>query len=227
MTEAGAPQGDDTGLQQEAIWAEPPDAASTPASAPAPPSRGLTQSITSTARTPGPGGLMLADVPNRIMALVIDIIALSVIGFAFAWLFGGLVSEAGALDSAGSELDILAFLLVLVLQLAVSFGYFTGTWVLSSATPGMRLLGLRVGDESRGRPLDWRPATLRWLLLGVPSVMVSLVFYVPHAVGVILAVLGAAWLLLLLYSMAQSPTRQGLHDRVAGSIVVRIRRRAA
>jgi uncharacterized RDD family membrane protein YckC len=49
---------------------------------------------------------------------------------------------------------------------------------------------------------------------------------VPSSVAVVLAGFGLAWLLLLLYTMAQSPIKQGLHDRWARTIVVRARRRA-
>jgi hypothetical protein len=91
----------------------------------------------------------------------------------------------------------------------------------------MRLLGMRIGDEADGRLLDRRAAIVRWLLLGIPAVLTSLVVYVPNTIGVILAALGLVWLLLLLYTMAQSPSKQGLHDRYAHSILVRTRRRSA
>ncbi len=221
MTQSGSPQGDEAGLEQEGIWEDAQDATSTPG-----PPQGLTESITSTAHVPGPPGLYFADVPNRIMALVIDIIVLSIIGSVLAWLFGGLVSEPGALDSAGGELDIVAFVVVLVLQLAISFGYFGALWVLVSATAGMRILGLRVGDESDGRPINWRQALIRWLIVGIPALLVSLVIYVPNTIGMILAALGLVWMLLLLYTIAQSPTKQGLHDRFGHTIVVKVRRRA-
>jgi uncharacterized RDD family membrane protein YckC len=226
MTASGTPPGEEAGLGQEGIW-EGPGARPERGSADAGSSRGLTRGITSTERVPGPAGLMLADVPNRIMALIIDIIVLSVTGFVLAWLFGGLVSEQGALDSPGGQLDVMAFLIVLLLQLVISLGYFGGSWVLLSTTPGMRLLSLRVGDASDGLPLAKRQALVRWLVLGVPSLLVSLALYVPSSVAVVLAGFGLAWLLLLLYTMAQSPTKQGLHDRWARSIVVRGRRRVA
>jgi uncharacterized RDD family membrane protein YckC len=50
--------------------------------------------------------------------------------------------------------------------------------------------------------------------------------YVPNNIGLILGALGVAWMLLLLYTMAQSATKQGLHDRYAGTILVKARRRA-
>jgi uncharacterized RDD family membrane protein YckC len=161
------------------------------------------------------------------MALVIDIILLSGVGLVLAWLFGGLVSEPGALDSPGGELKVLAFLVVLLLQLAVSAAYFAGAWVLFGATAGMRLLGLRVGTETDARPLGPRHALVRWLIVGIPALLVSLAFYVPNAIALILAGLGVAWLLLLLYTMVQGSTKQALHDRLARSIVVRARRRRA
>jgi uncharacterized RDD family membrane protein YckC len=225
MKASGLPPGEEAGLEQEGIW-EGPGVTPERGSADAGSSRGLTRGITSTERVPGPAGLMLADVPNRIMALIIDIIVLSVTGFLLAWLFGGLVSRPGALDSPGGQLDVTAFLIVLLMQLIISLGYFGGFWVLLSATPGMRLLGLRVGDASDGLPLAKRQALMRWLLLGVPSLLVSLALYVPSSVAVVLAGFGLAWLLLLLYTMAQSPIKQGLHDRWARTIVVRARRRA-
>ncbi len=232
MTTSGLPQGDDPGPEQEAIWEETPgdgvpeDEAVVAAGVGAGSSRGLTRTITSTARTPGPAGLYLADVPNRIMALVIDIIVLSLVGFALAWLFGGLVSEPGAIDAPGGELDLLAFLVVLVLQLGISLAYFAGLWTYAGVTVGMRLLGLRIGDERDGSPLILRHSLVRWLIVGIPALLTSLVVYVPSAVGLILAVVGMAWLLFLLYTIAQSPSKQGFHDRYAHTILVRARRRA-
>ena len=231
MAASGAPQGDDPGLDQEGIWEDPAEAASrNPLPEPkvaSPGTEGLTSRLTSTAHTPGPAGLAYADVPNRIMALLIDIVVLSVIGFALAWLFGGLVSEPGAIDEAGGQLDLVAFLVVLVLQLVLSMAYFAGLWTTVGATAGMRLLGLRIGDEADGRSLSWHQSLIRWLFLGLPALLSSLAIYVPNAIGLILGALGVVWMLLLLYTIVQSPTKQGLQDRYAHTIVVKVRRRAA
>ena len=228
MTSSGAPRGDDPELEQEGIWEDPPstDAAAAPVAERASNGARLAQRLTSTEHTPGPGGLLYADVPNRIMALVLDIIVLSVLGFVLAWLFGGLVTSPGAIDSSGGELDIAAFLVVLLLQLGISFAYFGSLWTLAGATFGMRLLGLRIGDESDGRRIEPRQSGVRWLLLGIPSLLSSLALYVPNTIGLILGALGVAWMLLLLYTMAQSPTKQGLHDHYAHTILTKARRRA-
>ena len=230
MTMSGAPKGDDPGLEQEGIWEDPRDGAPKPSSeaegdVPSTATAGLASRLTSTAQTPGPDGLVYAEVPNRIIALIIDIIVLSVVGFVLAWIFGGLVSEPGAIDSAGGELDIVAFLIVLVLQLAVSFAYFGGTWTLFGGTAGMRLLGMRIGDEADGGLISWRQSLIRWLMLGIPALLSSLAVYVPNTIGLILWALGVVWMLALLYTMAQSPTKQGLHDRYARTILVKARRR--
>lgn len=232
MTQSGTPAGDETAVEQEGIWEEAPDVDTAPNRGD---SRfgvdrstgGLADSLTSTARMPGPAGLYYADVPNRIMALIIDIIVLSVVGFILAWLFGGLVSEPGALDSAGGELDIGAFLMVLILQMVISFAYFGGLWTVVGATVGMKMLGLRIGDEAEGGSVEWRRSLIRWLLLGIPALLASLAVYVPNTIGVILTILGVLWMLLLLYTIAQSPTKQGLHDRFAHTILVKVRRATA
>lgn len=231
MTSSGAPQRDEPGLEQGGIWEDTPSGHSITTSPPGRPAggtnAGLTRRLTSTERTPGPGGLLYADVPNRIMALVLDIIALAVVGFLLAWFFGGLVTEPGAIDAAGGQLDVTAFLVVLVLQLVVSFAYFGTQWTIVGTTLGMRLLGLRIGDESDGRAITWRQSAIRWLVLGLPALLASTAVYVPNIIGLILGAVGLALLLLLLYTMAQSPSKQGLHDRYAHTIVTRARRRAS
>jgi uncharacterized RDD family membrane protein YckC len=234
MTASGSPRDDPTGLEQEAIWESAPDTEGTLSATPDEPavpgasrsSRGLTESITSTEQTPGPAGLYYADVPNRIMALVIDIIVLSVFGFILALLLGGLVTAPGALDSPGGQLDVVAFLILVLFQAGLSFAYFGYFWTATRATLGMRLLGLQIGDESDGHAIGWRQALIRWLLLGTPSMLASLAAYVPDMIAVVLSLLGLGWLFLLLYTMAQSPTKQGLQDRYAHTILIRVRRRS-
>jgi uncharacterized RDD family membrane protein YckC len=231
MTASGAPTGDGPGPDQEGIWEAPrgavgPASPVEPSAAPDEAARGLASRLTSPAPSSGPGGLRYADVPNRIMALVIDIVLLSLTGSVLTLVFD-VISDPGAIDSAGGELDLLAFTLVLALQLALSFAYFGGLWTLTGATVGMRLLGLRIGDEADGRAISWRQSLIRWLILGLPALLSSLAVYVPNAIGLILGALGLAWLLLLLYTMAQSPAKQGLQDRYAHTILVRVRRRPA
>jgi uncharacterized RDD family membrane protein YckC len=186
----------------------------------------LTEGITSTARVPGPAGFYFADVPNRIVAMILDIIVLAVTGFLLAVLFGGLVTPPGALDSPGGELEPLAFAAVLLIVLAFSAGYFGYLWVTLRGTLGMRLLGLQVGDENDGHTIAWKRALVRWVIVGIPAVLASMAVYVPSVIGLIASVVGLIWLALLLYTVARSATKQGLHDRYAHTVMLKQRRRA-
>lgn len=257
MTQSGSPQERSPGTDQERLWDAPPDEvemlapegeeAADPAAPPARPpaarratrsvgaASGWTRSLTSTAAQPGPAGLVLADVPNRIIALILDVIALAVVGLVVALvvggLFGGLISGSstagGDFDGSGGDLNLAAFLVVVVAQLAISFGYFGYAWVMLRATPGMKLLGLVVGDQADGHPIAWDQALLRWLLLGIPATLVTFAVSVPSLLGLVLGLVGFLWLVLLLSTMVRSTGTQGLHDRRARTIVVRAARRPA
>jgi uncharacterized RDD family membrane protein YckC len=199
------------------------------------PAAAWTQSLTSPAPQAGPAGLWFADLPDRIIAFVLDVIALAIVGMFLAivvgGVFGGLVSGGttvgGSLDAAGGVLNVGAFLVVAIAATAISFAYFAYSWVMLRATPGMRLLGLRIGDQQDGHPISWDQALVRWLLLGIAATLVTFVVYVPDLVGLLLALLGLAWLGLVLASVSRSPTKQGFHDRRARTILVRAPRRVA
>ena len=195
------------------------------------PQTSWTQTLTSTAPVPGPPGFYYADVPNRIIAFIIDMIILTFIGFllvlVFGGLFGGVTTPSGALDLAGGDLNLGVFLFVSIAQLAVSLAYFGYFWTSSRGTPGMKLLGLQIGHEIDGRNIDWNQALVRWFIIGIPSILSSFASYASTSVSFILSVLGLVWLIVLLYTMAQSPTKQGLQDRYAHTILVKAGRRAA
>ncbi len=83
-------------------------------------------------------------------------------------------------------------------QVIFSLGYF---WILQtrmSGTPGKRLLGLRLVNSNFNRP-TYRQGFIRWLMT-IPSALV-------FCLGYILA--------------ARHPKKQGWHDRVAGTYVIR------
>jgi uncharacterized RDD family membrane protein YckC len=232
MTQPESPQ-EQSPADQEEIWrSDPPaeDPAKASPGQPGVPPSSFAQTLTSTAPSPGPAGFYYADLPNRIIAYVIDVILLAVFGFILAivlgGLFGGMVS-APTLDSAGGDLNIAAFVVVSLTQLGVSFAYFGYFWTASRGTPGMKLLGLQIGDQSDGHSIDWNQAFIRWLILGIPSILSTFASFVSSGLSLVLTVIGLAWLIILLYSIAQSPTKQGIHDRYARTILVKSGRRAA
>ena len=78
------------------------------------------------------------------------------------------------------------------------------------------MLALRVVAQ-QGDRLDIGPAIIRWLAFAYWATLLGLV---P-----VLAVIGnwayTAWSIVLLLTTAMSPVNQGLHDRWAGSAVIR------
>jgi uncharacterized RDD family membrane protein YckC len=236
----GAPAEDPAGQQ-------PPDASAPPPAEPAPalaplaptprpgrPGATWARSLTSTP-VPGPAGLTFADVPDRVIAFVLDVIVLSVVGLLLALViggaFGGLVSGAqtagGSLEEGGDALNTGALLVVGIAALAVSFAYFAWSWVVLRATPGMMMLGLQIGDQADGRSISWDQALVRWLVLGVAATLTTFVVFVPDILGLVVSVAAVAWLLALLATAARSPTKQGLHDHVARTVLVKAGRRRA
>ena len=83
---------------------------------------------------------------------------------------------------------------------------------LSGQTVGKRVLHIQVVDVATGTPPRLGGATIRYLVPAVPSL-------VPGVGGLIslLVYLSALW----------SPSRQGWHDRAAGTVVVRTAARQA
>ena len=146
-----------------------------------------------------------------------------------------------------ANLALLAALLAVFVALNVV--YVAVCWARMRGTPGQRILSLQVGAAATGRNLGIGRALARAVAaVGVPLAAVAGVFYgvfafetsvpwsdvmnpqpggpsdawlsqwsVPLVVALLVAVL---WPLLLLVVTASSPTRQGPHDRLAGSLVV-------
>jgi uncharacterized RDD family membrane protein YckC len=137
---------------------------------------------------------------------------------------GGLVSDR-TLEAAGGDLLVGQFVVVLVIVLALSLGYFVAGWTRWQATLGMRLLGLAVLDHGGGHHISAGQGIIRWLLVGIPATIATVPVFVPSLVALVLAIVGLAALVGLLVTIGQSPTRQGIHDRYAGSIVTTVSRR--
>ena len=173
-------------------------------------------------------GRYYADVPNRAVALLIDLILLTVAAFAAATIVSVLVGPAVEFNtSAGTVGDAVTLdrgiaTVDAVLSLLISAVYFAGTWVVVGASPGQRLLGMRVGAETDGAALTARQALARWALLGAPFGVSAVLTTAFSGLGhTIFDLAVAAWYAVLLVTTSRSPTKQGLHDRVAGSVVAK------
>jgi uncharacterized RDD family membrane protein YckC len=153
---------------------------------------------------PGAPGLVFGSVLHRFMAYMLDGI---IVGIAA----GILAGIAGTL--AGGSL---ANVITMVIFLGAEFLYFVGFWTSDSrATPGMRVMKLQIGQAFDGRTLTIGQAVIRWAALGLPFQALG---YIPELAGI--SLLAGLWSLVLLVSTATSPTRQGVHDRLASSAIV-------
>ncbi|HVM31280.1 MAG TPA: RDD family protein [Candidatus Limnocylindrales bacterium] len=169
-------------------------------------------SLTDTRPVAGPAGFFYADVPNRVIAMVIDVIGIIVIQAVLVGILAG-----GAMFTGGfTAMFIVANLVAYALWAA----YFIYTWSTMRGTLGMKVLGLQVGHQADGRNLTYQQSAIRFAVLFGPQIVIGLLgALVPALAG--LGLLSFVWLVVILVTMAQSPTKQGLHDRYSESMVVK------
>lgn len=140
----------------------------------------------------------------RVIAYIIDVVIL-----AFVLFIVGLIV---------SDVTIVGSLMRAIIFAAVGFVYFGYTWVTGRASPGQRVLGLMTVNAADGAALTWNQATMRWAFLFGPSILNSL-FPVGGALGVLVSLIVLGYYIYLLYTTANDPRKQGLHDKQAGSLV--------
>jgi uncharacterized RDD family membrane protein YckC len=105
-----------------------------------------------------------------------------------------------------------------VISTLIDLAYFVLQWSSGArATLGMRLLGLQVGSAADGRTLDRGQALRRWFAMGSWLDVVSAL----PMVGGLVALGQFIWYVALLVTTASDPRRQGIHDRFAGTAVVK------
>ena len=163
--------------------------------------------------------LTWADTPSRLAAYILDSILVAFVAGAIIGVLGlgvvplGSVTPSQDLDQSGTHL-------LAVVSTLVGAAYFVLWWSGGRrATPGQRVFGIQVGNAFDGRALTAAQAVRRWIGLG--SVL-GLFAYLPFAAAYgAVTLLQLLWAAALLVSTASSPTKQGLHDRFAGSAVVR------
>jgi uncharacterized RDD family membrane protein YckC len=210
----------------------PPPAPAAPPSMPA-----WTQQLTSTAPTPGPAGLFYADVPNRIIAYIIDAIIVGVVNLVISIvLFGVLgsptkvVSVPDATQFLGvrfeTQTNFVSYVVFAIVGLAISAGYFIYMWTAMRGTLGMKMLGMQVGNQTDGATITMDQGIRRWLALGGIFALAQTLNGFP-GLGILIALASLIWTIALLVTTAQSPTKQGLHDQFAGTMVVKAARSVA
>ena len=126
----------------------------------------------------------------RVVAYIIDAILLGIVGGILLVVFRADLSNP---SNAGYNAARL-------FDLVVSAAYFTAFWTLWGASPGQRILGLRIVDANTGQPIaSVGKAFVRWLGLFI---------------SFLVCFIGVIW-------VAFDPRKQGWMDKIAGTVVVR------
>lgn len=216
----------------------PPPPDPTPAGGPPPAGvSGLpswTSQLTSTAPVAGPAGLYYADVPNRIIALIIDAILVfivsAVVGIALFSIVGSPSTIRQIPDPNSilgvrfeTETNVVASLVFAIFGIAISAAYYIYTWTAMRGTIGQRALGMQVGNAADGATLTMEQAVRRWLALGGILSLAQTLNPLP-GLGILIGLASLIWVIALLVTTAQSPTKQGLHDQFAHTVVVKAAR---
>jgi uncharacterized RDD family membrane protein YckC len=164
-------------------------------------------------------GLVYADVPNRVIAIIIDFFILAVIFVIVGIVLAAVGLATGAIGTSGSS-SAVGSIVGAIIGLVVGGGYFVYTWTSMRATVGMRLLGMQVGNAGDGKTLTTDQAVRRYLALAGPGVIANFFSGFP-VIGALLSLLSLGWVIYLLYTTANSPTKQGWHDVFANTQVVK------
>jgi len=216
---------------------DPAPAGGPPAASPPPGAPGLpswTSNLTSTAPVPGPAGLYYADVPNRIIAQIIDAVLVGIVSLIIGVVLYSIVGSPTTVTTVqdpnaflGLRIETstnwVATIVGAIVGLAISAGYYVYTWTAMRGTIGQKALGMQVGNAADGATLTMEQAVRRWLALGGVLSLAQTLNPLP-GVGILLGLAGLVWVIALLVTTAQSPTKQGLHDQFAKTVVVKAAR---
>jgi uncharacterized RDD family membrane protein YckC len=156
--------------------------------------------------TPQLARVQEAGFVSRLAAFVLDVVIVSMSSIVFAALsslilsfFGFSARDLSQEAPTSSALAVLQLIIIALAGLAVLLfipAYFILFWVLVGATPGKRILGLKV-MRTGARRLSWGRAIVR---------------YFGYLISALPLFLGFLWILV-------DTRRQGWHDKLADTIV--------
>lgn len=165
------------------------------AAAPPPPPPGSPWQTPMEPAGPAPG-FRFAGHGGRLIAYIIDIIIVSIAVTALAVVIAIPLGLFAANDDEG--MAVVLGIVLTVVVIGVSIGYFPYFWMRSGQTPGMKMFRLRVVRDRDGGPISGGQALLRLFGLWLSGA----VFY-----------LGYIWILI-------DSRRRGWHDLIAGTVVI-------
>lgn len=199
----------------------PPQAPPMPAAQPA-----WMQNLTSTAPVAGPAGLFYADLPNRLIAYIIDMILLAIAGAVIGAITGSFMPVVSFDLVNGFHYNYFAAIINAAISAAISAGYFIYMWTTMRGTVGMKVLNMQIGSEKDGSTLTMDQGIRRWLAFGGWIGIAQALNPLP-LLGILIGLVAFGYVIYLLYTTAQSPTKQGFHDKFVGSMVVKAARSVA
>ena len=181
-----------------------------------------------------PAAAPIAALGRRSAAYVLDSLIIGLVSVLVATLFDAAFGPLVEVTPDGLALVVVAVQPIrvaveLAATLAVDALYFAGCWSRWGATPAQRALRLRVrlanGARSTHGSMQALPveaAGRRWAVLSVLPIATSSLAASGALDASLLVIANGTWFLALLVSAAVDPLRRGLHDRVAGTLVVRV-----
>jgi uncharacterized RDD family membrane protein YckC len=164
--------------------------------------------------------MVYADVPNRIIAYIIDIIVIAVISIAIGLVLAIVGISVVSGSGTGATTNWLGTIILTAVGLAISGAYFVYSWSNQRATIGMKALGLQIGDAPGGATITTNQAIRRWLALGAAFSIAQALTPLP-LIGVLIGFAAFGWVIFLLYTTWKSPTKQGWHDVFANTMIVK------
>jgi uncharacterized RDD family membrane protein YckC len=174
-------------------------------------------------------GEPFAGIARRSLAWLVDVVLVTLVIFVAVSAVGavagptvGIHPDAATLEDVVAA-DLGRVVLDALLATALSAAYFVLPWVLLGASPGQLALGMRVRDRDGDDGLPVGRALARWILLFPPFATVAALTAGLPVLGALVWSAAVAWYLVLLVTAARSETRQGLHDRIAATVVRRRR----
>lgn len=168
-------------------------------------------------RAAGSSEFVYADVPNRIFAYIIDAIILFVINVVVILILSGI--------GFGNNGFGIGSIVLTIVGLIISGGYFIYMWTARRGTVGMKALGMQIGNAGDGKTITMDQGIRRWIALGAPFTIAQVFNPIP-GIGLLISIAALAWVIFLLYTTAKSLTKQGFHDVFAGTQVVKAARSA-
>ena len=166
-----------------------------------------------------------ASVRRRLAAYILDSLVVGVIAFGVVALVASIVPALTVATQTDGTASLVVAPVRLVLQAvaatAVSGAYFAWSWSGWAATPGQRVLGMTVLAEAGGNRMPTRDAIVRWVALGAPFGLIAALVVELPVMWLLVATLAVVWTIVLLVTTWRDDRRRGLHDRIAGTIVLR------